>query len=72
MDRRNVASSSIKSVGYDVATAVLEVEFHKYGTFRYYKVPEFLYQGLMIASSKGAFFNSRIREHFESEEMDRP
>jgi len=67
-----IDSSSIASIGYDAATQTLEVEFRAYGTFRYFDFPEFLYNGLMLAPSKGSFFNQRIANRYRFEEIDRP
>jgi hypothetical protein len=51
-------------VGYEPATETLEIKFHNSGTYQYLNVPISLYQGLMSASSKGAFFDDRIKERF--------
>lgn len=72
MERQPVVSSSIKSVGYDLDAQILEIEFHKYGTFRYRKVPELLFRGLMLANSKGEFFNGRIKDRYPFEEVGKP
>jgi hypothetical protein len=69
MDREPVASGTLRSVGYDAATQTLEAEFQDGGIFRYAAVPEFLYQGLMLAKSKGAFFNTRILGRYEFERV---
>ncbi len=60
MQRQRVASSSLASVGYDASCAILEIEFRKGPVYRYEGVPEFLFQGLMLSSSKGQFFRTRI------------
>ena len=52
MDRQQVSSSSIRSVGYDPQTQTLELEFHNGGVYRYANVPEAVYRGLMLADSK--------------------
>ena len=71
MDRRRVASSSIRSIGYDAETKILEIEFRRGGTYRYHDVPELVYRRLMASPSKGAFFNSSIAERFRAEELAR-
>ncbi len=65
MDRRPVSSSQIKSVGYDAKREELEIEFNSGGIYRYYKVPESVYNDLMKAESKGKFFNSQIKGLYE-------
>lgn len=64
MDRTPVHSSNIRSVGYDLASQTLEVEFHNGGLYQYYGVPETIYQGFMQAASKGSFFNNHIKDRY--------
>jgi hypothetical protein len=60
MNRQPVASSSLASVGYDSEGSMLEVEFRDGRVYRHAGVPDFLFRGLMLARSKGKFFNTRI------------
>jgi len=60
MERQQVQSSVIRSVGFDRDKSVLEIEFTHGAVYQYSGVPEFLYRGLMLAASKGEFFNTRI------------
>ncbi|NQW03576.1 MAG: KTSC domain-containing protein [Acidobacteria bacterium] len=69
MQRHPIESTSIKAVAYDADSQTLEVLFHRYGTFRYSGVPEFLFRGLLLASSKGNYFNRRIKDRFPFEEV---
>lgn len=62
MKREHVQSSGIKSVGYDPIKKILEVKFTGDHVYRYLNVPEVLYLRLMKASSKGVFFNTKIRD----------
>jgi hypothetical protein len=58
----------ILSIGYDSASRVLEIEFRRgLRVYRYFDVPEFLYQGLMVARSKGQFFATRIADRYRTE-----
>ena len=70
-NRRVVASSTIKSIGYDAEAMILEIEFRRGGVYRYLGVPELLYRRLMACPSKGAFFNSSIAQQFRAEQLDR-
>jgi KTSC domain len=54
-----VNSSAIRAVGYDGYT--LTVEFHNSGVYDHPGVPYEVYEGLMAASSKGAYYNRYIR-----------
>lgn len=64
MDRVPVASSNLKSVGYDADSETLEIEFHSSGVYQYFGVPQYVYDGLMNASSKGRYFHQNIRNNY--------
>lgn len=55
-----VSSSNIKSIGYDEARQILEVVFLNRSTYRYYDVPQYLYEELMSANSHGKFLYAHI------------
>ena len=59
MDRTPVVSSNIKSIGYDSNSKILEVEFTNMSVYRYYEVPEDVYEELMAAESKGSYPSSK-------------
>lgn len=70
--RQSVNSSMILSVGYDKEAPVLEIEFRRgLRVYRYFDVPEFLYQGLLAARSKGQFFTTRIADRYRTECVQR-
>jgi hypothetical protein len=69
MQRVPVESSSIDSVGYD--DEVLEVRFANGGVYRYFDVPPEVCLELLNATSKGRFFNRRIRGHYRCERLAR-
>ena len=62
--RRAVASSMMRSVGYDEDHAVLEIEFVTGHVYRYHAVPKRDWQGLMDAESKGRYFEAHIRDKY--------
>lgn len=64
MHRQPVTSSNLRSVGYDEATSVLEIEFHSGGVYRYRNVPAHLHKSLMQAPSKGQFHHDFIKGRF--------
>jgi KTSC domain len=64
MKRIHVESSSLVSVGYDSEFSTLEVEFHAGGLYRYFAVPQFIFEKLMTAESKGAYVNDHIKSRF--------
>ena len=57
-----VNSSAIRAVGYDGHT--LTVEFHSGRVYDHPSVPYSVYDGLMRASSKGAYYNRYIRGRY--------
>ncbi len=71
MKREEVESSNIRSIGYDPASQVLEVEFN-YGhlVYQYKGVPAEIYEQLMAAESKGKFLNSAIKSVYDYETVD--
>jgi hypothetical protein len=64
MNRTPVSSSNVASIGYDVNTLTLEVEFVSGSVYQYFDVPETLYQEFMRASSKGKFLHANIKNNY--------
>ena len=62
--RRPVASSMMRSAGYDETHAVLEIEFVTGTIYRYHAVPKREWTGLMEAGSKGRYFEAHIRDKY--------
>jgi lysyl-tRNA synthetase class 2 len=58
-------STSLRTVGYDAERQLLQVEFHNRSIYQYFEVPATVYQELMQAPSKGAYFNRSIRPRFD-------
>ncbi len=69
MHRTPVASSNIRSIGYDSQLAVLEVEFTSGDIYQYFDVPEHLYRGLMNAPSHGQFLNDYIKYSYRYQKI---
>lgn len=63
--RTAVDSSNIASIGYHPLTQKLAVEFKGKGVYHYAKIPQELYDSLMIAPSKGSFLSQQIKGKFE-------
>ena len=64
MRRQSVTSSNLASVGYDPSSQTLEVEFQNGSVYRYFNVPQTIYEGLMRASSSGSFLASQVKDRF--------
>jgi len=65
MERVQIVSSNIRSVGYDPGSSTLEVEFNSGSIYQYLNVPKDEYERLMIASSKGRYFNTNIKGEYQ-------
>lgn len=61
MNRQTVSSSTIASIGYDVNSQTLEIEFLNGGVYQYFELPQHLYYELMGASSHGQYLNQNIK-----------
>jgi hypothetical protein len=61
MDRIQVESHSIRSIGYERQSRTLEIEFTHGGVYQYFGVPPGDYDELMGAESKGSGFHEIIR-----------
>ena len=64
MNRKPVTSSNIASIGYDDASATLEIEFNNGGIYQYFDVPEREYEGLMSADSHGSYLAHNIKGRY--------
>jgi len=60
MERTQVDSSNIRSIGYNPQSRILEVEFTSGDIYQYFDIPERLYEELMRATSHGGFLDENI------------
>lgn len=65
MERKSVSSSNISSIGYDISSKILEVEFNDGSIYEYYRVPEHVYQGIMAASSHGTYLSQNVKGNYQ-------
>lgn len=59
MERENVSSSNIESIGYE--DGVLEIEFKNGAIYQYYDVQEHIFNELMQAGSHGKYLAQHIK-----------
>jgi hypothetical protein len=59
-----VDSTTLATVAYDEARAVLQLEFRSRAIYQYFGVPAAVHEGLLEAPSKGGYFNRFIRGRF--------
>ena len=61
MNRTPVVSRNLASVGYDDASATMEIEFVNGAVYQYFDVPRPIFDELVASGSVGAFFNGQVR-----------
>ena len=69
MDRKKVSSSSIRSVGFDERSRVLEVEFSDGRISQYSGVSAEVHRRLMSAPSIVSYFRDNIEEAFTAKRI---
>jgi len=69
MNRQPVTSGNIKTVGYDEAEMLLEIEFSSNAVYRYTNVPKDIYEAFMRSASLGHYFAVTIRASYPCERI---
>lgn len=69
MRRKLLASSVLRSVGYDADRQTLEVEFTSGDVYRYFLVPQRVHRELLDADSPGRYFSAEIRDRYPTEQV---
>jgi lysyl-tRNA synthetase class 2 len=57
-------SSVIRTYSYDAPAQRLDIEFVSGRRYSYHDVPEAVAESMRAVTSKGSFFNRRIRDHY--------
>lgn len=70
MRRTGVESSSVRSIGYDAAMRVLEIEYAGGAVYRYRSVPRRVHAELMRVESKGIYVNTVIKPRYGFERVE--
>jgi KTSC domain len=70
MPQSHLNSTLLNSVAYQDQPALLELEFRHGAVYQYSAVPAEIYDALLRAESKGAYFNRCIRNRFACVRMD--
>ena len=66
MERKRVNASTIRSVGYDEAKQLLEIEFASGSIVQYRGVSREVHRRFVNSPSPGSFFEDQIDENFQS------
>ena len=70
MKRLKVESSNLASVGYDLATRTLEVEFKSGKLYQYFDVPHYVYDDLTSGVfSAGKYFATAVKKNYQFKEV---
>jgi len=69
MERIQVNSTSVKSIGYDPATRTLEVELVAGGVYQYFNVAPQVHRDLLAAPSIGRYFAHFVKTTFRSRKL---
>ena len=64
MERKRVNATNIRSVGYDAARQLLEIEFSSGSIVQYSGVSPEVHRRFKGAPSPGSFFQDQIEENF--------
>ena len=64
-------SSAIARAAYDVDSATLDLWYRGGDRYRYFDVPEAVYETLLAARSAGEFVNREIKPHYRFEIEER-
>ncbi|TDE09149.1 KTSC domain-containing protein [Jiangella asiatica] len=70
MRRWPVSSSALRSVGYDLRSWTLEVEFVSGEVYRYFDVEPLDVDALLAADSMGAYLNEEIKPNYDYVHVD--
>jgi KTSC domain len=70
MKREAVESTTMRSMGYDAKSKVLEIEFQSRVVYQYLDVPAAVHEELWLAESKGQYFNHEIRDCYACVRVD--
>ncbi|MBI1397092.1 MAG: KTSC domain-containing protein [Betaproteobacteria bacterium] len=69
MERRKLNSSQIRSVGYDAAAQILEIEFPNGSIVQYSRVSSEVHRRLLASPSPGSYFRDQIDESYSSRKV---
>ena len=61
MERKQVKSSNVASIGYDDNSATLEIEFLNNSIYQYFDVPKHIFTELISTDSQGRYLAQNIK-----------
>ncbi len=66
--RVSLDSSAIAAATYDAEKRTLDLAFRDGDDYRYFNVPQFVFDALLEAESSGAFWNS-VKDNYRFEKL---
>lgn len=69
MERTNIESSNLRSIGFDPDSSTLEVEFKSGAVWQYYDFPESLWYEFEGSESLGKFFHREIKGQYSESQV---
>ncbi len=69
MEMIPVSSSNIAAVGYDESQSILVIEFLNGRAYEYYGVPQYVFDELLNAGSKGSYANKYIYKNYSQTQI---
>lgn len=68
---QQVESTVIAAAGYSSERKQLDIVFRTGHRYRYFLVPEDVFEALLAADSAGRFFQRKIRDRFPARKLER-
>lgn len=65
INRTPIQSSNINSIGHDVSSNTMEVEFKDGSVYTYHDVPKDVHQSLIGAKSVGSHFHANVKNKYK-------
>ena len=69
-DMTYVESSCLLAASADKANNTMDVQFHSGAVYRYFEVPEHIFDELMNAESHGIYFSQNIRTKYNYKRLN--
>jgi len=69
MEMQPVESSNLAAVGYDLSQAIMRIEFKNGRLYEYYDVPQYIYDELLAAESKGSYAAKNIYKNYTQQRI---
>jgi hypothetical protein len=65
IERKFVKSHTIRSIGYDILTKTLSVEFRDKSVYSYFNVPQFIYERSLTKNSINTYLNKLVYKNYD-------